>query len=38
MRWTKGRIYSVKYWYRCLGPEGLHMSIIYGAASLTYGR
>ena len=31
-------IYSVKYWYRCIGSEGFHTSIIYGAAGLMYGR
>jgi hypothetical protein len=35
---TKSRIYSVRYWYRCIGSEGFHTSIIYGAAGLMYGR
>jgi len=35
---TKGMIYSVRYWYRCVGSEGFHTSIIYGTAGLMYGR
>jgi len=35
---AKGTIYSVKYWYRCIGSKGFHTSIIYGAAGLMYGR
>jgi hypothetical protein len=35
---TRSTIYSVKYWYRWIGSEGFHTSIIYGAAGLMYGR
>ena len=38
MRRTKSTIYSVKYWYKCIGSEGFHTLIIYGAAGLMYGR
>ena len=38
MWWTKSAIYSVKYWYMCVGSERFHTSIIYGAAGLMYGR
>jgi len=38
MRRTKSTVYSVRYWYRCIGSEGFHTSIIYGAAGLIYGR
>ena len=38
MRRTKNTIYSVKYWYKCIGSEGFHTSIIYGAAGLIYGK
>jgi hypothetical protein len=31
-------IYSVKYWYRCIGSKGFHTSIIYGTAGLMYGK
>ena len=38
MWWTKNTIYSAKYWYRCIGSERFHTSIICGAAGLMYGR
>lgn len=31
-------IYSVNYWYRCIGFKGFHTSIIYGTAGLMYGK